>query len=102
MWGEGEVDVEVLKGVVRGLMEREGQGKVDVQYVSIASVLSGEEMTGRLGERQAGRGRDVGAEVADNLPYSRVMLSVAAKIGRTRLIDNVILGPKVREMTEYE
>ena len=102
LYGEGEVDVDAIKGRVREVMEKEGGGQLEVQYVSVASVLSGEEMTGRLGERQAGKGKGIGEEVADNLPYSRVMLSVAAKLGRTRLIDNIILGPKVREPREYE
>ena len=96
------MEVEAIKRVVREAMEKEGGAALQVQYVSLASMMSGEELTGRLGERQIISGAETGGEIADNLPHSRVLLSVAAKVGKTRLIDNVILGPRVREAREYE
>ena len=108
-WDAGVVDVDELKRRVREVMEREGGGHIEVQYVSIVSWLSGEELQGRVGETAGaldaggvgvGSG-ERGVEVARNLPHSQVLLSVAAKVGKTRLIDNILLGPKVREAKEY-
>lgn len=109
-WDAGVVDVEELKSRVRSVLEREGGGRqLTVQYVSVMSWLSGEELVGRVGESAGaldaggvgvGSG-ERGVEVAGNLPHSQVLLSVAAKVGKTRLIDNILLGPKVREAKEY-
>ena len=108
-WDAGVVDVDELKRRVREVLEKEGGGGLVVQYVSIMSWLSGEELQGRVGETAGaldaggvgvGSG-ERGVEVARNLPHSQVLLSVAAKVGKTRLIDNILLGPKVREAREY-
>ena len=114
-WDEGVVDVDELKARVRSVLEQEGGrgGGVgfSVQYVSIVSWLSGEEIRGKVGETagslDAGGAGVVGSgergvEVAHNLPHSRVLLSIAVKVGKTRLIDNILLGPRVREAREYE
>ena len=100
LWDAGEVDADAIRAAVRAVMEREGGDGLVVQYVSLASMMSGEELTGRLGERQAAHTPQTGGEIADNLPHSRVLLSVAARVGQTRLIDNVVLQ-RVREAPEY-
>ena len=108
-WDTGVVDVDELKRRVRAVLEREGGGGLAVQYVSVMSWLSGDELQGRMGETAGtlhaggvgvGSG-ERGVEVAHNMPHSQVLLSVAAKVGKTRLIDNILLGPKVREAKEY-
>jgi len=68
-WERGERDAERLRGIVR---ERIGaEPFVRLEYVSIADAATLEE------------------EVAVDRP---ALVSLAARVGRTRLIDNVILG----------
>ena len=108
-WDTGVLEVDELKRRVGEVLEREGGGRLTVQYVSVMSWLIGEELHSRIGETAGaldaggvgvGSG-ERGVEVARNLPHSQVLLSVAAKVGKTRLIDNILLGPKVREAKEY-
>lgn len=67
----GERDANVLRSAVLDLLSREP--RIEVEYVSLADDESLEEITGRV-ERAA-------------------LLSLAARIGSTRLIDNVELRP---------
>jgi pantoate--beta-alanine ligase len=65
----GERDAETLRSMVRGRVEAEP--RVRLEYVSVADAESLDELT-----RVAGP----------------AILSLAARVGRTRLIDNVVLG----------
>ena len=70
LWQEGIVDGERLRDEVRGVLELEPLVE-DIDYVSVAD---GETL----------------AEL--DLVRGRAMVSAAVKIGRPRLIDNIILG----------
>ncbi len=70
MWGGGERSAEVLRGEVRRMLEREPLVSA-IDYVSISDPDTLEEM---------------------DTVTPPAMLSTAVRIGRTRLIDNVILA----------
>ena len=70
LWRRGERDALVLRQAVRAVLEREPLIK-DVEYVSVADAATLEELEGV--DRPA-------------------MLSLAARLGKTRLIDNLTLG----------
>ena len=69
-WSKGERSAEALRRLVTEAIQREPLACID--YVSMADAESLEELTGPI-ERPA-------------------MLSLAVRIGNTRLIDNVVLG----------
>ena len=69
MWAGGEGSAEVLRGEVRGMLEAEPLVSA-IDYVSIADPDTLDEMDG---------------------VRSPAMVSTAVRIGRTRLIDNVML-----------
>ena len=70
MWAGGEGSAEVLRGEVRGMLEAEPLVSA-IDYVSIADPDTLDEMDG---------------------VRSPAMVSTAVRIGRTRLIDNVLLS----------
>ncbi len=67
-----------------------------LQYVSLANTQTGAEMSGSvLNHALALNGARTEGEVEDDAASddsSLAMLSVAVKLGNTRLIDNVLLG----------
>jgi pantoate--beta-alanine ligase len=71
----GERDARELRRIVEGVLEREPL--CHTEYVSAADPVTLEELQG----------------VAD-----RVVLSLAARFGKARLIDNVLLGMRVEEL----
>jgi pantoate--beta-alanine ligase len=70
LWGEGEADAESIRREMRRLIQKEPQATID--YVSIAN-----------------------AETLDELDTVKpsALVSLAVKIGSTRLIDNILLSP---------
>jgi pantoate--beta-alanine ligase len=74
LWKRGERDPRVLRACVRGLA---GQGGVALEYVSVADPLT-------LAELEA--------------PADSAVISLAARVGRARLIDNVLLGIDVADL----
>jgi len=70
MFSSGERDAERFRGVMTSLIQKEPLAKID--YVSIAHPESLTEL--------------------DRAEYGS-LVSLAVRIGRTRLIDNIILGP---------
>ena len=70
LWERGERDAEILRGEVRRILEGEPIVE-EIDYVSVADASSLDEL----------------ANVEEP-----VMLSVAVRMGKTRLIDNVLLG----------
>ena len=71
LWREGQGDAELLRIAVRSMLEEEPLIE-GIDYVSVADAATLEEM--------------------DQIQV-RAMASVAARMGRTRLIDNIILEP---------
>jgi pantoate--beta-alanine ligase len=74
LWDRGERDPRVLRERVR---ERAQSGSVALEYVSVADPLTLSEL-------------DTPAEAA--------VISLAARVGKARLIDNVLLGMKIEEL----
>jgi pantoate--beta-alanine ligase len=74
LWTRGERDPHVLRERVR---ELSGQGSVALEYVSVADPLT-------LAELAA--------------PADTAVISLAARVGRARLIDNVLLGMDVADL----
>jgi pantoate--beta-alanine ligase len=74
LWTRGERDPDVLRERVRELA---GQGGVALEYVSVADPLTLAEL----------------AATADT-----AVISLAARVGRARLIDNVLLGMDVADL----
>jgi len=74
LWTRGERDPHVLRERVRELA---GQGGVALEYVSVADPLT-------LAELAA--------------PADTAVISLAARVGRARLIDNVLLGMDVADL----
>ena len=70
LWKRGERDAEILRGEVRRILEGEPIVE-EIDYVSVADASSLDEL----------------ANVEEP-----AMLSVAVRMGKTRLIDNVLLG----------
>lgn len=75
LWERGERDPRVLRDRVRELA---GSGAVALEYVSVADPLT-------LAELDA--------------PADAAVISLAARVGRARLIDNVLLGIAVADLT---
>jgi pantoate--beta-alanine ligase len=75
-WSRGTRDPERLRGHVRDILEREPM--VEPQYVSAADPITLAEL---------------------RLPANRCVVSVAARVGPARLIDNVLLGMDVSELS---
>ncbi|KAJ3287550.1 hypothetical protein HDU79_005597 [Rhizoclosmatium sp. JEL0117] len=71
----GERDANVLREVAGKILKESG---VPVEYLSVANSLSLEEEAGKIGKDGA-------------------MMSGAVRIGKTRIIDNVLLGVEVRK-----
>jgi len=74
LWERGERDPGVLRERVRELAQ---SGNVALEYVSVADPLT-------LAELDA--------------PADAAVISLAARVGRARLIDNVLLGMKIEEV----
>ena len=74
LWGEGVRHTDRLTNAVRRYTDGPG---VKVEYVSAADPITLAELHG---------------------PATRVVLSLAARVGTTRLIDNVLLGMDVSEL----
>lgn len=74
LWTRGERDGRVLRERVRELA---GQGGVQLEYVSVADPLT-------LAELDA--------------PAAAAVISLAARVGKARLIDNVLLGTDVADL----
>ena len=72
-WAQGEREAETLRSRTAHVVEKEPMAQVD--YVSLADAESLEELSGPV-QRPA-------------------LLSLAVRIGKSRLIDNVILGEEV-------
>ena len=75
LWDEGERDPERLRAIARERIA--GATRVAVEYVSAADPFTLDEL-----ER----------------PADRAVLSLAARVGRARLIDNALLGMDVSEL----
>lgn len=73
-WEHGERDPERLRGAARAEL---GSPALDVEYVSAADPITLEELT---------------------VAAPRAVLSIAARVGAARLIDNVLLGMDVSEV----
>ena len=71
LWRAGQGDAELLRIAVRSILEEEPSVE-DIDYVSVADAANLQEL-----ERVDGP----------------AMVSVAVRMGRTRLIDNIILEP---------
>jgi pantoate--beta-alanine ligase len=74
LWTRGERDPHVLRERVR---ELSGQGGVALEYVSVADPLTMAELAA---------------------PADTAVISLAARVGRARLIDNVLLGMDVADL----
>lgn len=72
-WKAGETDADALRAVMNQVLAAEP--RVDVEYVSVAHPVSLEELSG-----------------VD--PAVGALVSLAARVGRPRLIDNVVLAPR--------
>jgi len=68
-FGEGERDAEVLRQLVNGVLESESLARVE--YVSLADPETLQELSGQI---------------------ERGLVSMAVYVGKTRLIDNTLLG----------
>ncbi len=77
LWKSGERDPERLRERVREIVRTNGPG-VSLEYVSAADPVS-------LAELRA--------------PAERIVLSLAARVGKARLIDNALLGMDVSELS---
>jgi pantoate--beta-alanine ligase len=73
-WSRGERDAAKLRETVRSVASEYG---VTPEYVSAADPLTLDELEG---------------------PAARTVISIAARVGRTRLIDNVLLGMKIEDV----
>ena len=74
LWERGERDPGALRERVRELAQT---GNVALEYVSVADPLTLAELDG---------------------PADAAVISLAARVGRARLIDNVLLGMKIEEV----
>lgn len=74
LWDRGERDPRALRERVRELA---GSGNVALEYVSVSDPLT-------LAELDA--------------PADAAVISLAARVGKARLIDNVLLGMKIEEL----
>ena len=74
LWERGERDPGALRERVRELAQT---GNVALEYVSVADPLTLSELDG---------------------PADAAVISLAARVGRARLIDNVLLGMKIEEL----
>lgn len=74
LWERGERDPRVLRERVRELA---GNDNVALEYVSVADPLTLAEL---------------------DTPADAAVISLAARVGRARLIDNVLLGMKIEEV----
>ena len=74
LWERGERDPRVLRERVREIAH---SGSVALEYVSVADPIA-------LAELDA--------------PADAVVISLAARVGKARLIDNVLLGMKIEEL----
>lgn len=74
LWERGERDPRVLRERVRELA---GTGSVALEYISVADPLTLAEL---------------------DLPADTAVISLAARVGRARLIDNVLLGMGVADL----
>ena len=72
MFKAGEREAAALRGAMRRVLAT--QPEVEVDYVSLAALATLEELEGAVG--------------------ARALASLAARLGRTRLIDNLILEPQ--------
>ena len=75
LWERGERDARVLRERVTELA---GGGAVALEYVSVADPMTLAELDG---------------------PTESAVISLAARVGRARLIDNVLLGKDVSELS---
>jgi pantoate--beta-alanine ligase len=74
LWDRGQRDPRVLRERVRELA---GSDSVALEYVSVADPLTLAEL---------------------DTPAAAAVISLAARVGRARLIDNVLLGMKIEEI----
>jgi pantoate--beta-alanine ligase len=74
-WDRGEREPEALRGRVREVAVAPG---VSLEYVSAADPITLAEL---------------------NAPAERAVISLAARVGKARLIDNVLLGMDVSELS---
>ena len=77
LWQRGERDPERLRARVRDVVQTDAPG-VALEYVSAADPFALTELDG---------------------PAERVVLSLAARVGKARLIDNALLGLDVSELS---
>jgi pantoate--beta-alanine ligase len=75
-WSKGERDPEKLRDRVRRFVDAAG---IEADYVAVADPITLEELDGRA---------------------DRAVILVAARVGRARLIDNVLLGMDVGDLTD--
>jgi len=74
----GERDAEHLRGVVRAELAAAG---IDPEYVSCADPITLRELSGTI---------------------DRAAISLAARVGRARLIDNALLGIRLQDLDELQ
>lgn len=77
-FARGERDAETLRQTVRGELAAAG---IEPEYVSCADPLTLRELDGTVG---------------------RAAISLAARIGRARLIDNVLLGVRLQDLDQLQ
>jgi pantoate--beta-alanine ligase len=84
------LSIEEIKTSIRSFIETESKGKLKVQYISVASTLTGEEIPDST---------IIGTQ--DDPPYLSYLISLAVYAGNVRLIDNIVLKPRIKLPTEY-
>jgi pantoate--beta-alanine ligase len=75
-WSRGERDPRRLRSRVEEIIETEPA--VALEYVSVADPMTLQEL---------------------KLPANRAVISLAARVGRARLIDNVLLGMEISQLS---